>query len=136
MVDKDKSLTPLMMISILGFGIFAVVVYFLLEPRLDNRTANLAVMVCAITPGAIAAPAVWLYIMRFASSHAQKKHDAQVSAERAERESQARLASLEADLLTRQLKAQRLMLPSGQDSAPIDLQRQPNGGWEIPASWD
>lgn len=127
----EKSLTQLIFICTVAFGVFAVVVYFLLEPLLDRRTANLAVMTCAITPGAILAPAVFVLAKQFVAGMSEKIHDARVAREREEREYIAKMRSLDAAASSKEFQAQ---ITAGRASA-FDLQKADDGSWEIPVNW-
>jgi hypothetical protein len=129
---SEKSLTPLIFISIVAFGVFSVVVYFLLEPLLDSRTANLAVMICAITPGSIVAPIAIILVKQFAAGMSERIYDARIAREQSKREHDAKLRALEAAAQNRETQAQ---ITASKAANIFDMQKTDDNSWEIPASW-
>lgn len=136
----EKSITQLIFITIAAVGVVGGVVYLLLEPLLDARTANLAVMICAITPLAAISPAIYMLTKQMVMGFAERSQDARARREReereavrAEREHEAKLRALDAVAENREFQAQ---ITASRAASIYDLQKSVGGNWEIPDSWD
>jgi hypothetical protein len=127
----EKSITQLVFVSTVAFGLCALVVYYLLEPRLDSRTANLAVMVCVSTPLLIAMPLSIILSIRLASGMKERIEDARRAKAQSDREQDARIQALEAKAEYQQNRA----LITASRVPVLDMQKSSDGNWEIPDSW-
>jgi hypothetical protein len=127
----EKSLTQLIFVSTVALGLAALVAYYLLEPRLDSGTANLAVIVCASTPLVLVLPLSIVLSIRLASGMNEKIHDARRAKEQSDRERDARIQALEARAEYQQNRA----LITASRVPVMDMQKTDDDSWEIPVSW-
>ena len=128
----EKTITQLVFVSTVALGLAALVAYYLLEPRLDSRTANLAVMMCVATPLLVSMPLSIVLSIRLFSGMNERIQDARRAKEHSDREQDAKIRALEASAQNRELQAQ---LTAGRAASVFDMQKTPDGSWEIPASW-
>lgn len=128
----EKSITQLVFVSTVALGLAALVVYYLLEPRLDSRTANLAVMVCVSTPLVIALPLSVVLSIRLASGMNERIQDARRAKAQNDREQDARIQALEAKA---EYQQNRALITASRIPNVMEMQKTDDGSWEIPVSW-